>query len=74
MYNLKDKVKVSPENDNESYDSFRDEILIITHIAVNTEEHPGYDEAMEGMQLMDFETEAGDDVPCSLYEYEIESI
>ena len=66
MYNIGDEVKVSSENDNECYDTFRDDVLIISHVATSTEEHPGYDDSMEGMALYDFEG-----VECSLYEYEI---
>lgn len=64
------RVKVSPENDNENYDSFRDEVLIITHVATNTNEHPGYDSGVGG-GLYDFRTESGKDVNCSLYDYEL---
>ena len=72
MYKIGDKVKVI--SDNEGYDSFRDLTLVITHIATSEVDHPGYDESMDGMQLMDFETETGEEVHSSLYEYEIESI
>lgn len=72
MYKLGDRVKVAQDNDNENYNSFRNKVLIITNIATNSYGHPGYDTTMHGMQLMDFETEDGDTVDCSLYEYEIE--
>jgi len=71
MYKINDKVKVAEDNDNENYDSFRNKNLIVTHIATNVNDHPGYDETMNGMQLMDFTDEQGNEIPCSLYEYEI---
>ena len=64
MYKIGDKVKVSSETDNSNYDLFREKILIVENIAT-------YDSSMNGMQLMDFTTEEGDEIPFSLYEYEI---
>jgi hypothetical protein len=72
MYDIGDKVKIVSSNDNECYDDFRNDVLIVTHIATNVEDHPGYDTGMEGEQLMDFVTEDDVSVPFSLYEYEIE--
>lgn len=69
MYKIGDRVKVI--SDNEGYDEFRDEVLIVTHIATNESQHPGYDQTMGGEQLMDFKTESGIEVGCSLYSYEI---
>lgn len=34
MYKIGDKVKVSPSNDNDNYDDFRDKVLIVTHAEV----------------------------------------
>lgn len=68
MFKIGDKVKVSPNNDNEHYNSFRKKTLIVTHIAQNIKEHRGYDDSMEGMALYSFKG-----IPCSLYEYELES-
>lgn len=70
------KVRVSPENDNETYAAFRDVVLIITHVATSTNDHPGYDDGINApdspkMGLYDLQTESGDDVPCSLYDYEL---
>ena len=80
-----DQVKVSEDNDNECYNDFRDTILIITKIATMSMPaneynengqpegyHPGYDEGMNEMELYDFETEDGEAIRSSLYEYEIE--
>jgi len=71
MYKVDDKVKVSNDNDNENYDEFRDKVLIITHADVGG---VGYDMAVYPQQLMCFETVEGEEIPFSLYEYEIESI
>lgn len=70
-YKVGSKVKVSPENDNESYDKFRNKVLIVTHVATNEKQHPGFDSGMKGEALYDFEDEAGEEIPCSLYDYEI---
>jgi hypothetical protein len=61
-------------SDNENYIDFMDKVLVITHVATNTNQHPGYDDAMEGEPLFDLETEDGEEVPFSLYEYEIEYV
>jgi len=73
-YAIGDKVKVASDNDNDCYNGFRDLILVITNIATNTTQHPGYDDTMEGMPLFDFRSEGGEEIPCSLYEYEIDLI
>lgn len=71
-FNIGDKVKVNTHNDNENYNDFRDKILVITHIAKDREEHPGFDECINEplYDLEIFDTKI--DVPCSLYEYELE--
>lgn len=73
-FNIGDRVMVSKENDNENYNDFRDKVLIVTHVANSIEEHRGYDNSMDGMALYDFETEDGEEIDCSLYEYEIEGV
>jgi hypothetical protein len=65
------RVKVSRNNDNESYDSFRDKVLIVTHSS-NKGEY--YDSGMYPQKLMSFETEDGEEVPYSLYECEVELV
>lgn len=70
-YKVGQRVKVSSNNDNENYDSFRDKVLIITHAEIGGR---GYDEAMFPMKLMCFRTEDGKDIPFSLYDCEIEPI
>lgn len=72
MFSVGDEVKVASDNDNDGYDDFRDKTLIVTHVATSREEHSGYDESMEGMALYDFKTEDGEEIGCSLYEYELE--
>lgn len=63
------KVKVISDNDN--YDSFRNEVLIVTYA---NNEGRGYDTGMYPELLCDFETESGKPVPCALYEYEFKVI
>lgn len=70
-FNLNQKVMVNPENDNDNYDNFRNETLIVTHVAKNRNEHPGYDEGVSPQYLYDLKTESGKDVPFSLYDYEL---
>jgi hypothetical protein len=67
MYKIGDEVRVTSDNDNDCYGSFRDNVLVVAHIATSQKDHPVYDDSMEGMALYDFEG-----VDCSLYEYEIE--
>lgn len=66
--------KVQVISDNDNYDSFRNKTLIVTHVAYSTKEHPGYDSGLNGEALCDFKTVDGEDVPCSLYEYEFKTI
>jgi hypothetical protein len=66
-----DKCKVGPENDNENYNSFRDKILIVTYIAKNKDEHPGYDTSVYPQKLYDLKTLKGEQIGCSLYDYEL---
>ena len=70
-YKIGSKVKVSPDNDNECYNDFRDKVLIVTHVAKNESEHQGYDSSVAPDYLYDFETIDGESVPCSLYDYEL---
>tara|TARA_Y100000385_G_scaffold281960_1_gene335621 strand:+ start:787 stop:1104 length:318 start_codon:yes stop_codon:yes gene_type:complete len=71
MYQVGQKVKISSSNDNENYDSFRGEVLVIVVSEVGGR---GYDDSMYPQRLMSFETENGEEIPFSLYEYEVESI
>ena len=72
---INDRVKVSSENDNEGYNSFRDKVLIITHAASNKDEHPGHDDGMAPEKLYDLKEEkSGKDVNCSLYDYELTEV
>jgi hypothetical protein len=57
-------------SDNENYNSFRNKKLIITNVAYNTDQHPGYDNGLKGSALCDFTDLDGNDIPLSLYEYE----
>ena len=68
-----DKVKVSSYNDNENYDDFRNKVLIITHVTTSTDNDIRYSKEMGG-SLYDFEDEDGNEIPCALYDYELERI
>ena len=70
-FKLHQRVRVSPENDNDSYDSFRNEVLVITHVAKDRNDHPGYDESVSPEYLYDLRTASGKEVHCSLYDYEL---
>jgi len=70
-FKLNQRVRVNPSNDNDNYDKFRNEVLIITHVAKNRSEHSGYDESVSPEYLYDLETESGEEIPCSLYDYEL---
>lgn len=73
-YKKGDKVKISTEVDNESYEEFVGEVLIVTNVATNEEEHPGYDSSVDGQGLYDLKTVSGKEVPFSLYDYELEKV
>jgi hypothetical protein len=70
-FKLNQRVRVSPKNDNDNYASFRNEVLIITHVAKDINDHAGYDESVSPEYLYDLKTESGKDVNCSLYDYEL---
>ena len=70
MKNLIGK-KVKIISDNENYDKFRDETLIITHASNSG---LGYDASMYPEMLCDFKIKGkpSKEVPFALYEYEFE--
>jgi hypothetical protein len=70
-FKLNQKVRVSPSNDNENYASFRNEVLIVTHVAKDINDHPGYDDTVSPEYLYDLKTVSGKEVSCSLYDYEL---
>jgi len=70
-YEIGDKVKVSTDNDNEGYDNFRDEVLVITYVATSIEEHRGFDTGVN-QALYELETIDGTPIGSSLYDYELE--
>ena len=66
-----EKLRVARDNDNDGYNSFRNEVLKVVSVATSTKEHPGFDEGV-GQALYDVETVGGKQVNVSLYEYELE--
>ena len=71
-YSIGDIVMVSPENDNEGYNDFRNKKLRITLVAINRDEHRGFDEGV-GQALYELETLDGEQIGSSLYDYELVS-
>lgn len=68
MVKVGDKIKISPDNDNENYKRWRGKILTVTHIARSREEHGGYDEGVGGALV------SCKNFPFSLYEYEFDVV
>lgn len=72
-FKIGDEVKVAPQNDNENYDSFRNETLTITSVSTCCQDNPGYDEGVGG-GLYDLAYEKDGEVLecwCALYDYEL---
>lgn len=64
------KCKIISDNDN--YTKYLNKVLIITHVARNRNEHPGYDESVSPDKLYDLKVkDTGEEVPFSLYDYEL---
>ena len=74
MFKIGDLVKISEYSDNENYDEFRDQTLVIIKISTSEYDHPGFDAGMAGQGLYDLETLDGEEVPFSLYDYELEEV
>jgi hypothetical protein len=70
MYKIGDHVKVNIKN--ECYDSFKDKVLVVYDISRSVEDHQGYDEGIYPEPLYDLQDLDGNNIPCSLYEYELE--
>ena len=71
-FKIGDKVKII--SDNESYEDYVNETLIIDEIYHNEDENPLYDMGIYPDLLFDLTIENGDDFPYSLYEYEVVKI
>lgn len=71
-YNIGDIVRIAEHNDNDNYDKFRNKKLIITHKVTRKDNHPLFDESLPEQALYSFEGEDGENIPFSLYDYEIE--
>jgi hypothetical protein len=72
--NMKIGTKIKITSDNDNYNEFKDQILQITYIAKNKDEHRGYDSGMYPEKLVNLKTMDGKEVGFSLYEYEFEII
>lgn len=71
-FRIGQKVMIALDNDNDCYNSFRNAVMKVTHVATDSSTHPGYDNSMQGMPLYDLENaKTGEAIPCSLYQYEL---
>ncbi len=66
MVQIGDKIRIT--SDNENYNRYRGKAWVVSHIARNRDEHPGYDTGVGGA-LIDCKG-----LPFSLYEYEFDII
>lgn len=65
--------KMTEEAINNYGEKYQDVELIVTHVARNRDEHPGYDEGVFPQKLYDLKIkETGEDLPFSLYDWELE--
>lgn len=73
-FNINQVVKVHPKNDNDSYDSFREDDLRIVGISRDNSEHPGFDSSMIGVDYLYelYNITKKEPVYCSLYGYELQ--
>ena len=69
-FSVGDIVRINPEIDNQNYNDFKNKDLVIINVATSEKDHPGYDTSIGG-GLYDLETSDGQDVPFSLYDYEL---
>lgn len=69
----KNQKVVMSENAIENYgEQWRNIVLIITHVARNKNEHPGYDDGVSPQRLYDLKREDnGEDLNMSLYDWEL---
>jgi len=69
----KNQKVVMSENAIENYgEQWRNIVLIITHVARNKNEHPGYDDGVSPQCLYDLKREDnGEDLNMSLYDWEL---
>lgn len=70
-FKMGERVMIDPANDNEGYATFRHIPLVIMKVSRSKEDHPGYDEGLEGSYLYDLRTITYKDVPFSLYDGEL---
>lgn len=60
------------ENYGEKWDGV---VLVITHVAHNKSEHPGYDEGVSPQGLYDLKRQdTNEDLPMSLYDWELTKV
>ena len=69
-FSVGDEVMIHPDNDNNSYNNYMNMSLIITDVATDEKDHPGFDDSI-GQALYDLQTKRGEQVPFSLYDFEL---
>lgn len=75
-FNTGDRVVLSDDaQENDQYQELGliDAELVVTGVAYNRDQHPGYDEGLGGQALYDLAFADGRAVAVSLYEYELRS-
>jgi hypothetical protein len=74
VFKIGDRVKLTADaKQNSCYKNWCNKVLIITHIALDKNDHPGFDTAVN-QALYSFKFENGLNCPCSLYHYEIRRV
>lgn len=70
-----DIIRLTDEAVDNYGEQWRERALRVTHVARNTDQHPGYDPALGGEALVDTEVaDTGEPVGFSVYEYEFERV
>ncbi|QST02532.1 hypothetical protein IMZ31_24080 (plasmid) [Pontibacillus sp. ALD_SL1] len=75
-YNSGTLVVIAEENDNDSYDEYRNMELKVVEVYRSTEDHPYYDEGLQGEGLHELVVNNKDEtpVPFLLYHYELDEV
>jgi hypothetical protein len=74
MRHFRKGLTVTIVSDNENYTDFMNRILIVTNVTKDKTEHSGYDSSLSPEYLYDLKTVSGENVPFSLYDYELKAI
>jgi hypothetical protein len=73
LFKVGQNVIIRSDNDNENYEDYTNQELVIIHKATNQKEHKFFDDSMKGQGLYSLKVKkTGEEVPFSLYDYELE--